>query len=179
MPRVERYPAEDEKLRAISLHRRRGGNCPNTLEVLQQLIRLGTSAPLSLALITVLPSTSSEGTIKVKSSLRPTVDLTHCIYREEWEEPASSYIIRSQSSGSRTIVNYNDLPEMTSEEFITMADRLGDKLKWCHFEVTIKFFFFFQFSVLMLHVIADNLTGEDTGCYLEVHAISTSVLPLR
>jgi ketohexokinase len=136
MNRVDHYPAEDEKLRAIKVDRRYGGNCPNTLEVLQQLIGLNKFIPVPLALFAVLPSSSSNGTIRIKSSFASAVDLTHCIYREAYEEPASSYIIRSRSAGSRTIVNYNGLPEMTGKEFTTMADQLGDKMTWCHFEAS-------------------------------------------
>lgn len=68
------------------------------------------------------------------SSFGPAVNLTQCIYREEHKEAASSYIIRSSTTDSRTIINYNELPEMTCEEFIVMADRLGSELTWCHFE---------------------------------------------
>lgn len=61
--------------------------------------------------------------------------LDHCIYREQFQEPASSYIIKSQSTGSRTIVNYNELPGMTVEEFTQIADKLGPQATWFHFEV--------------------------------------------
>ena len=36
---------------------------------------------------------------------------------------------------SRTIVNYNDLPEMSAKEFREMVDGLGDEASWYHFEV--------------------------------------------
>ena len=39
---VPRYPEEDSKLRATSFTKRRGGNTPNTLEVLQQLVDTDT-----------------------------------------------------------------------------------------------------------------------------------------
>jgi ketohexokinase len=74
------------------------------------------------------------------SSLGPEIDLTHCLHREEVSEPASSYIIKSRSSGSRTIVNFNDLPEMTSSEFYTMANGLGDNASLYHFEVGVFLF---------------------------------------
>lgn len=131
---VDHYPAEDEKLRASSIIRRRGGNCPNTLEVLQQLLDFSQPVSVSLSLCAILPSTSSTGAQQVKSSLGPKVDLTHCIYREECDEAASCYILRSRSTDTRTIINYNELSEMTSKEFIAMADELKDELSWCHFE---------------------------------------------
>lgn len=72
---------------------------------------------------------------RIAAELGPRVQLRHCIYREQFEEPASSYIIKSQSTGSRTIVNYNELPEMTVEEFKAIADQLDPQVKWFHFEV--------------------------------------------
>ncbi|KAI4234839.1 MAG: hypothetical protein L6R40_006628 [Gallowayella cf. fulva] len=132
---VDHYPAEDSKLRASSIIRRRGGNCPNTLEVLQQLLDSNPQvSPISLALCAVLPSSTSPGYQEIKSSFAEATDLTHCICREDNTEPASSYIIRSKAVDSRTIVNYNGLREMTVEEFASVVDGLGKGLGWCHFE---------------------------------------------
>lgn len=105
--------------------------------MLQQLLDLNKNALISIVLFAVLPSSSATGTQQIRSSFGPTVDLTHCIYREEFTEPASSYIIRSRSTGSRTIVNYNTLPGMTSDEFITMADNLDVAASWYHFEARL------------------------------------------
>jgi ketohexokinase len=68
------------------------------------------------------------------------IDFSHCIYREECNEAASSYIIKSEAQDSRTIVNYNELPEMTVTEFIGAANAVGSdegggKGVWWHFEV--------------------------------------------
>jgi ketohexokinase len=66
------------------------------------------------------------------------VDLSHCLYRDS-DDPASSYIIRSEATGSRTLVNYNELPEMTVEEFVLVArafEALGEET-WWHFEVRV------------------------------------------
>ncbi|KAK1143422.1 hypothetical protein N8T08_006750 [Aspergillus melleus] len=129
------YPGEDDKLRASNISRRRGGNCPNSLEVLKQLTEQSPSAAgVSLDLVAVLPSKSSIASQQIRSALEPQVRLDHCIYREEFNEPASSYIIKSESSGSRTIVNYNELPEMTVGEFTQLANALGSKAGWYHFE---------------------------------------------
>lgn len=106
------------------------------LEVLQQLtFHESTVEELPLALITVLPAKSSIASQQIKSAFGTRVNLDHCIYREEFEEPASCYIIKSQSTGSRTIVNYNSLTEMTLEEFTGVANELGPKARWFHFEV--------------------------------------------
>lgn len=136
--RVSHYPQEDHKLRASNLSRRRGGNCPNTLEVLQQLIALESTERASLHLITVLPGRHSDGTQYIQSSLQPFVDLDRCIYREAFLEPASSYVIRSQASDSRTIINYNQLPDMTLNDFIASCTSLQmGRDSWFHFEVIV------------------------------------------
>ncbi|KAL3485421.1 Ribokinase-like protein [Aspergillus germanicus] len=129
------YPGEDDKLRATSISRRRGGNCPNSLEVLQQLMAESSSDfQVPLTLVAILPARSSVAAQQIRSVFEPHVSLEHCIYREEFGEPASSYIIKSQASGSRTIVNYNELPEMTLEEFKSIVDGLRNPVGWFHFE---------------------------------------------
>ncbi|KAM0412004.1 hypothetical protein ACHAPD_010227, partial [Fusarium lateritium] len=129
------FPPEDAKLRATSLNIRRGGNCPNSLQVLEQL--LAEYDDLQLHLVSPLPDVSSSATKRVVSSFGPQskIDFSHCLYRHESTEAASSYIIRSEASGSRTLVNYNDLPEMTEDEFGNIAQSFGaDQETWWHFE---------------------------------------------
>lgn len=48
---------------------------------------------------------------------RHKVNIGHSIFREDYKEAVSAYIINSESTSSRTIVNYNALPEMTFDEF--------------------------------------------------------------
>lgn len=134
--RVPHYPGEDDKLRATSITRRRGGNCPNTLEVLQQLLSRDEPASRTpLNLIAVLPARASAASKQVRDAFEPRVSLGHCVYRDEFEEPASSYIIKSSGTGSRTIVNYNELPEMKVDEFVRIAGDLAKDAGWYHFEV--------------------------------------------
>lgn len=144
------FPEEDAKLRATSIVTRRGGNGGNSLEVLQQF---APASELALHLVTTLPSRHSAATAKVLSSFGGgggndsgsgsgdacRVDFSRCIYREDEAEAASSYILRSQATGSRTIVNHNGLAEMTVEEFVRAADgfREDDADTWWHFEVGI------------------------------------------
>ncbi|OQE41960.1 hypothetical protein PENCOP_c004G00446 [Penicillium coprophilum] len=131
------YPGEDEKLRASRISHRRGGNCPNTLEVLGQLLKYRpSSTESSLNLITVLPSKTAVASQQIQSSLGNMVRLDSSIYREAFSEPASSYIISSQTTGSRTIVNYNELPEMTRAEFASAVEPLRALTgrPWFHFE---------------------------------------------
>ncbi|KAI4868321.1 Ribokinase-like protein [Hypoxylon rubiginosum] len=132
---VPHYPGEDSKLRATNLHVRRGGNCPNTLEVLQQLLREKRGHHVKPYLISCLPSADAPATATVVGSFghESLVDFTRCIYRADRTEPASSYIMRSEATGTRTLVNYNDLPEMTIDEFVAAANEVGDDA-WFHFE---------------------------------------------
>lgn len=70
------------------------------------------------------------------------INFDHCLYRGGHQEPASSYIIRNAGTQSRTIVNYNDLAEMTTEEFVKIANTFAEKPdgsvddSWWHFEVS-------------------------------------------
>ncbi|KAM0475328.1 hypothetical protein ACHAPX_007082 [Trichoderma viride] len=132
---VPHYPEEDEKLRASTLTIRRGGNCPNSLEVLQQLLQ--PQDAIRMYLISPLPSKSSPAAQRIKASFGEAspVSLEHSLYRETYTEAASSYIIRSEQTGSRTLVNYNDLPEMTVGEFEAIVQGFSpDDETWWHFE---------------------------------------------
>lgn len=135
---VPHYPEEDAKLRATNVKVRRGGNGANSLEVLQQF--LPTSRDLALHLVATLPNRHSPATANVVSSFGPgsPIDLCHCIYRDDQTEAASCWIMSSQATGTRTIVNHNSLDEMTIGEFVDIADafRGEDEANvWWHFEV--------------------------------------------
>ena len=63
--------------------------------------------------------------------------MSRCIYRPGVEDAASSFVIRSAAAGSRTIVNYNGLEEMSVGEFrgvVEGACAEGEE-SWWHFEV--------------------------------------------
>ncbi|KAH6686717.1 hypothetical protein F5X68DRAFT_207777 [Plectosphaerella plurivora] len=172
---VPHFPEEDSKLRATSLSVRRGGNCPNSLEVLQQLLRssagissgsnsddkaaaatpafsglqAGRGTRIQAHLVSPLPGRASAATAQIKSSFGARqgpdgIDFSRCLYREGHEAPASSYVLRSAATGSRTVVNHNDLPDMTVEEFTAVVESLqADEAErdqgrprqwWWHFE---------------------------------------------
>ena len=95
---------------------------------------------LRLNLVAILPAHSSPASQQVREALEPQVSLEHSIYRESFHEPASSYIIKSAESGSRTIVNYSELPEMTVDEFEGIAGSLVADGCWFHFEVGVNRF---------------------------------------
>ncbi|KKA27393.1 hypothetical protein TD95_000493 [Thielaviopsis punctulata] len=141
--RLPYCPQEDEKLRATALKVRRGGNCPNSLEVLQQLTPLqipdSNNHSPKLHLVSPLPHPDSPAVQAIARSFSTEatlVDLSTCLYRPESREAASCYIMRSAQTGSRTIVTYNELREMDVDEFNEVAEkarRLGGK-QWWHFE---------------------------------------------
>ncbi|KAM0285987.1 hypothetical protein ACHAQH_001176 [Verticillium albo-atrum] len=126
---VPHYPQEDEKLRATELQVRRGGNCPNSLQVLQQFLAAEGSlaAPPSqetrLHLVSPLPARAAPATEQILASFGdgPPIDFRHCLFRTGQLTPASSYVLRSSATGSRTIVNNNKLPDMTVDEFTAIV----------------------------------------------------------
>ncbi|KAI0157423.1 Ribokinase-like protein [Xylariaceae sp. FL1272] len=137
---VPHYPGEDEKLRAVKRQTRRGGNCPNLLQVFQQLLLSRQGADdngrgVNLYLVTCLPSPDAPAINTITESFDRTtlVDISKSIYRDGYQEPASCYVIRSEATGSRTSVNYNDLPDMTFDEFVHAVEDLTG-YTWFHFE---------------------------------------------
>ncbi|EGV19301.1 PfkB family carbohydrate kinase [Thiocapsa marina] len=105
---VEVYPAEDDEVRALALRRVRGGNVTNSLAVLSQLGHpcrwvgtLGDDAAADL----ILDDLAGHG-IEARDAVRVPGGTT----------PTSS-ILLSRAGGSRTIVHFRDLPELSAEDF--------------------------------------------------------------
>ncbi len=119
---VPAYPEEDAEIRASSHEIRRGGNAANTAVVLAQLehaVRwLGVLSDDANARC-ICEAMSSAGVDHrdapvVKGGAAPT-----------------SYVTLSRQTGSRTIVHYRDLRELSYEDFA----RVGlEDLDWLHFE---------------------------------------------
>ncbi|CAN9179149.1 unnamed protein product [Alternaria alternata] len=145
---VPHFPIEDEKLRAKSITRRRGGNTANSLEVLLQLQQHDPETarkPQStdLHLLAVLPDEDSAASKFICESL-PQVKISDVsLFRKQHQEAASSYIIQSEENRSRTIVSINQLPEMQGGEFIQQVCNFtggsggkeqGWEKAWFHFE---------------------------------------------
>ncbi|OSS46126.1 hypothetical protein B5807_08280 [Epicoccum nigrum] len=140
---VPEFPQENTKLRAKSMKRRRGGNTGNTLEVLSQLLpddnfnKDTLTYHTKLSLMSVLPDPNSPDTKAVILSL-PDVSPQLFLYRTGQQSAASSYIV-SPPNGTRTIVSYNPLDDMTFEEFkaaivpLITADTMKEEV-WIHFE---------------------------------------------
>jgi ketohexokinase len=83
-------------------------------------------------LICPLPVQNSADASFIQASL-PGVNFSQCIERHEAHVAASSTIIRSSATGSRTIVSFNKVPELTTPEFAEKAKNISDS-DWWHFE---------------------------------------------
>lgn len=121
---VERYPQEDEDIRALSQRWQKGGNAANTAVVLSQT--LGTSCELLCYL------NDGIGGQYVREEIRNRgVLIENCPVKENCGFPTSCVLV-NEVTGSRTIVHSrNDLPELEFNDF----DRLDLSLySWIHFE---------------------------------------------
>jgi ketohexokinase len=119
---VERYPEEDAEVRALARRLARGGNAANTAVVLSQIGH-------ACSLVATLGGGEGAGT--VESGLRRhRIDTSGCRTYPD-ASPPTSYITLSAATGSRTIVHYRDLPELTAADF-DPVDLTG--IDWVHFE---------------------------------------------
>jgi ketohexokinase len=119
---VADYPPEDAEVRALDQRVARGGNAANTLAVLRQLGRqcawVGTLA-------------DDMGATLVSNDLAQRgINHAHAVVIAGARTP-TSYIALSHASGSRTIVHYRDLRELTARDFdaVPLAN-----FAWVHFE---------------------------------------------
>ena len=118
---VERYPGEDEEVRALLRERRRGGNAANTAVVLSQLGHACAWAGVR--------ATASEADFILDDLHRHGVDTRH-VCAKPGQTPMS-FIILSRATGSRTIVHYRDLVEYSFDDFRAVDPAQYD---WFHFE---------------------------------------------
>lgn len=119
---VERYPAEDAEVRAVSQRRCRGGNATNTLVVLSQL---GHVCAWGGVLV------DEPDAAAIRADLEHyRVDTRHCRIEPRGKVP-TSYITLSRENGSRTIVHYRDLPEFGADDFARIDLARYD---WLHCE---------------------------------------------
>ncbi|MFO7593959.1 MAG: PfkB family carbohydrate kinase [Pseudomonadota bacterium] len=119
---VDRYPQEDQEVRALAQHTSRGGNAANTAVVLSQLGHHCNWAG-SLA--------DEPGGVMIREDLaQKGIDLS-AVHTVNQGKVPTSYITLSQQNGSRTIVHYRDLPEYPAEKFTTIA---LDRFDWLHVE---------------------------------------------
>ncbi len=119
---TDRFPQEDEELRAQTRLRQPGGNAANSLYVLAQLGH-------ATSLVTTLAA-DQEARLLTRALEQRGIDLGHAQRKLKGATP-SSYILLNQQGGSRTIVHYRDLPEVDFEHFARIEIEAYD---WLHFE---------------------------------------------
>jgi ketohexokinase len=116
------FPREDDEVRAIRQDIRRGGNTANTLVVLSQLGHrchwLGTLAD------------DLNSQVIRDDFTRNSIDFSASEMIAQGKTP-TSYITLNQRNGSRTIVHYRDLPELSPR---AMAQAPLNQAQWIHFE---------------------------------------------
>ncbi len=118
---LERYPEEDEELRAEEALALPGGNAVNLLTV---LARLGHRCRLLAAL-----AEDAEGEHLTAALEARGVDTAGCP-RLAGSTPVSC-ILLSRATGSRTIIHHRALPEPTARHFAALD---LDGVAWIHFE---------------------------------------------
>lgn len=119
---VDRFPEEDEEIRAIAQTQKRGGNATNTLVVLSQLGHQTTWAG------TLADDLNSQ---LIRHDLAHySVDISPVQVISRGHVP-TSYVTLNQQNGSRTIVHYRDLEEYSFESFQKIDLTAFD---WLHFE---------------------------------------------
>ena len=120
--RVSHYPREDEELRADDQQIRRGGNASNTCSV---LVQLGDSCQLACTLADDMAGDFIRGDIENQGIAHdPRMIVTD-------SATPTSYITLNTQNGSRTIVHYRQLAELSMQQF----DQLDlSAFDWFHFE---------------------------------------------
>ena len=118
---VDSHPPEDAEVRAQMRRLSRGGNAANTLSVLSQLGHQGAW----VGVVADKPETD----FLLADLDRSGIDHRHGVRRTGGVP--TSYICLSRVTGSRTIVHYRDLPELTAAEFARVP---LDGYDWVHFE---------------------------------------------
>lgn len=122
---VDHYPAEDEEMRAVAQRSCRGGNVTNSLAVLSQ-------AGHRCYWCGVL-SDESDGDIIKNDLAANRINYKHAQIVPGGKVP-TSYITLNQHNGSRTIVHYRDLPELSFDHFQHVPIEPFD---WIHFEARV------------------------------------------
>jgi ketohexokinase len=119
---VAAYPPEDAEVRVLEQRVVRGGNCANTLAVLAQLGH-------ACAWVGTLADDTGGGQILADLAARG-IATGHAV-RVPGAATPTSYVSLSRASGSRTIVHYRRLPELSASDFAAVP--LAG-LDWVHLE---------------------------------------------
>lgn len=119
---LQSYPQQDEETRAIAKTQQMGGNACNSAQV---LVEQGYKVHL---MGSFAHDDESDWLKKQLSEVGISTEL--CKRYPEYSTPTSSVWLNRQS-GTRTIVHYRDLPELTLSD---LKDITLDNYRWIHFE---------------------------------------------
>lgn len=119
---VEAYPQEDDEIRALDQELRRGGNAANTASILQQL---GHHCSLACTLADDLSGQFIHDDISGRG-----IHYDPAFIIANATSP-TSYITLNRQTGSRTIVHYRNLEELSARQFQSIDLNFFD---WLHFE---------------------------------------------
>lgn len=119
---VGAYPHENAEIRCSNQKYRRGGNTANLLVV---LAGLGHACSFAGVL-----ADDSAGRQVSADLLDNGIDIASCRTCDSGSTPVSSVLL-SAATGSRTIVHYRDLPELSTTDFAALDLQPFD---WLHFE---------------------------------------------
>jgi len=154
---VAAYPPEDAEVRALAQRQVRGGNVTNSLVALSQLGH-------TCAWAGTLGDDSASGLILADLE-RYAID-TRLAFRHPGRSTPTSYIALSRATGTRTIVHYRDLPELSAAELdaglAIQWDWLGAGCRWVHFEGRNT-----EETVTLLRLVRERLPGVPISLELE------------
>ena len=119
---VPQHPLEDEEIRAVSKHISTGGNVNNSLYVLNQL---GHETDICTTI-----AADNEAKQLLAGLKERNIGTEHIQKFIKGRTPTSFVTLNAQN-GSRTIVHYRDLPEMSFDFFAKIEIEEYD---WIHFE---------------------------------------------
>jgi len=119
---VDHYPVEDSEIRAFNQIIRSGGNACNSAIVLQQL-------GVTPYLLTNRADDTNAHQIFTELAQR-SINTTLCPIQKNSTTP-TSYITSNTQNGSRSIIHYRNLKELSADDFIKIDLSTYD---WLHFE---------------------------------------------
>ncbi|RMG58640.1 MAG: carbohydrate kinase [Gammaproteobacteria bacterium] len=120
--RVPHYPQEDEELRAIGQRRSLGGNAANTAALLAEL---GHEAWLCATL------GDDPASVEIEHRLQARSVNTQALQHVADGQAPTSFVTLNAANGSRTIVHWRDLPELSATHFLDLPLEQFDAF---HFE---------------------------------------------
>jgi len=119
---VTHYPQENSEQRAQTIYQQLGGNCTNTLNVLAQCHH-------QCSLVSTIAN-DAEGKSLIHALQQRKINTQHLQTIQKGTTPRSQVWV-SADTGSRTIVHYRDLAEVSFEHFARIEIEQFD---WLHFE---------------------------------------------